>query len=267
MRVSADFKDWALDALSGRWKTAVLAGIVASLLGAAAGGGSSTGSSSSNGSYNFNFLPDDIKTLFTVLLIGIIIYGIFVIVIGGAARLGYSIFNLKLIDGKEVSVSDVTSQLHRIGDGFCMNFFIGLYTFLWSLLFVIPGIIKTLSYSMAPYILAEHPEYTAHDAINESKEIMDGNKWRLFCLQFSFIGWNLLCALPVIILMLFIPSALRAGAGQTILLLILTIPLSAGYYFLAPYQNAAMAAFYRDVSGTEVKTEPEKPESGNWYYN
>lgn len=51
---------------------------------------------------------------------------------------------------------------------------------------------------MAPYIMAEHPALTANEAITESRRIMDGNKWRLFCLDFSFIGWELLCVLPML---------------------------------------------------------------------
>ena len=50
---------------------------------------------------------------------------------------------------------------------------------------------------MTPYIMSEHPSLTANEAITESRRIMDGNKWRLFCLDFSFIGWELLCALPL----------------------------------------------------------------------
>ena len=64
-------------------------------------------------------------------------------------------------------------------------------------LLVIPGIVKTYSYAMTPYIMSEHPSLTANEAITESRRIMDGNKWRLFCLDFSFIGWELLCSLPL----------------------------------------------------------------------
>ena len=60
---------------------------------------------------------------------------------------------------------------------------------LWSLLFVIPGIIKGYSYSMAFYILAENPDMTAKEAITESREIMNGHKWELFVLGLSFILW------------------------------------------------------------------------------
>ena len=64
-----------------------------------------------------------------------------------------------------------------------------IFTTLWSFLFVIPGIIKAYSYSMSFYILAENPDMTARDALNESKEIMKGNKLNLFVLELSFILW------------------------------------------------------------------------------
>ena len=72
------------------------------------------------------------------------------------------------------------------------------------------------------YILAEHPELTASEAIEQSKELMSGNRWRLFCLQFSFIGWRIL-------------SALTFGIGNL---------------WLRPYEQAATAAFYREITGT-----------------
>ena len=92
--------------------------------------------------------------------------------------------------------------------------------FLWMLLFIIPGIVAAYRYAMTSFILAENPELTAGEAINCSKELMDGNKWRLFCLNFSFIGWIILC-------------------GFT---------LGIGYLWLTPYEQAANAAFYRDIT-------------------
>ncbi|MBR4954890.1 MAG: DUF975 family protein, partial [Clostridia bacterium] len=121
------------------------------------------------------------RTILIAAVVILVIWVIITIIIGGAAKLGYAIFNLKLVDNKEVAVSDLFSQFHRLGDGFCMNFLVGLFTFLWSLLLVIPGIIKQYSYAMTPYILAENPGMTATEAITESRRVMDGNKWRLFC--------------------------------------------------------------------------------------
>ncbi|MDR0904809.1 MAG: DUF975 family protein [Oscillospiraceae bacterium] len=70
-----------------------------------------------------------------------------------------------------------------------------IFTMLWSLLLVVPGIIKGLSYSMSMYILAENPDVSAFDAINESKRIMDGHKMEMFVLGLSFIPWILLTSI------------------------------------------------------------------------
>ena len=72
---------------------------------------------------------------------------------------------------------------------FLINLLQGVYILLWTLLFIIPGIIKGYSYSMAFYILAENPDMTANEAITESREIMNGHKWELFVLGLSFILW------------------------------------------------------------------------------
>jgi len=69
---------------------------------------------------------------------------------------------------------------------------VGVYTFLWSLLFIVPGIIKGFSYAMTPFILAKFPDVDANEAIKLSRRIMHGRKMDLFFVELSFIGWNLL---------------------------------------------------------------------------
>jgi len=78
-----------------------------------------------------------------------------------------------------------------------------LYTFLWSLLFIIPGIIKSYEYRMIPYIMAENPEISSEEAFSLSKQMMTGNKWDAFVLDLSFIGWHILSALTLGILSIF----------------------------------------------------------------
>lgn len=94
-----------------------------------------------------------------------------------------------------------------------------IYIFLWTLLLIIPGIIKSYSYALTPYILVEHPEMSANEAIEESMRLMDGHKFDLFYLQLSFIGWAILSILS----------------------------LGLGFIWLIPYQMTAQAAFYRDI--------------------
>ena len=82
-------------------------------------------------------------------------------------------------------------------------FFRGLYTFLWSLLFIIPGIIKSYEYRMIPYLLAENPEMDMEEAFSLTRQMMTGDKANTFILDLSFIGWNLLSALTLGILSIF----------------------------------------------------------------
>lgn len=72
-----------------------------------------------------------------------------------------------------------------------------IYEILWTLLLIIPGIIGSYSYAMTDYILAENPELSAKEAIARSKAMMEGNRWRLFCLEISFIGGAILSLLTL----------------------------------------------------------------------
>ena len=88
---------------------------------------------------------------------------------------------------------DIFKNGRLCGNGILLYLMISIFSFLWSLLFIVPGIIKSLSYSMAPYILIENDYYmTPMDAIRESQRIMQGHKMELFVLYLSFIGWYLL---------------------------------------------------------------------------
>ncbi len=94
-----------------------------------------------------------------------------------------------------------------------------IYIFLWSVLLVIPGIIKALSYFLTPYVLKDNPHLSYNAAIEESMRLMDGNKARLFWLLLSFIGWAILCIFT-------------CGLGMLALI---------------PYMYTTVAAFYEDV--------------------
>ena len=272
MKYAADFREIARNALRGKWPVAILTGFVASLIGAgiaSSGGGGSSNSGDSPSIVIRDFQTTELRlqlrTFLIIAAVILVIWVIITIVISGAGKLGYAIFNLKLVDNRDATFSDLFSQFDRLGAGFCMNFLMGLFTFLWSLLLVIPGIIKSFSYAMTPYILAEHPEMTATEAITESRRIMDGNKWRLFCLGFSFIGWSLLCVAPILVSLIFIARAIIvSGNFATFLWLIpCSIPTFIGSLFLMPYQEAAYAAFYRDVSGTTpVALNPVEQDNG-----
>jgi len=140
-------------------------------------------------------------------------------IIGGTIQLGYCKFLLKQLDGQDPEFNDLFSEFDRFGDGFAQRFLVNLYVALWSLLFIIPGIIKSFSYAMTPYIMAENPGMKANDAIALSCEMMDGYKADLFILDLTFIGWDILAILT----------------------------LNIGQLWLNPYRNAARAAFYREL--------------------
>ncbi len=106
-----------------------------------------------------------------------------------------------------------------IGDNIIIGLLISAFTALWTLLFIIPGIVKACSYSMAYYIKCDDSTLSATDAIRMSEVMMRGHKWRYFCLQFSFIGW-------------IIVGALAFGIGTL---------------WVAPYMAAANAEFYEDL--------------------
>lgn len=142
------------------------------------------------------------------------------LLIGGGVSFGYARFMLALADGKEAGFSTLFSRMQYLLKGFIMNLLISVYVALWSLFLVIPGIVKAYSYAMTPYILAENPKMGVNEAITASRRMMRGNKWRLFCLRLSFIGWHILVGLT-------------AGVGNVI---------------LNPYIEASQAVFYREVS-------------------
>ena len=256
MKLASDFRRIAREALFGNWRVAILTGFVATLIGAnicSNGGSSSSPDRDSNRLLSHDTIEKILPIIFIILAI-IAIWAIGTIIIGGAGKLGYAKFNLNLVDGKQGKFSDLFSQFDRLDDGFVMNFLIGLFTFLWSLLFVIPGIVKMYSYAMTPYILSENPEMAPIDAITESKNMMQGNKWRLFCLDFSFIGWELLRVTPLLILS---PFIFIGEIGIILWVVLSLVAVFVAGLFVKPYEEAARAAFYRDISGTEIKPDEE----------
>ncbi|MFC3885038.1 DUF975 family protein [Bacillus songklensis] len=97
---------------------------------------------------------------------------------------------------------------------------VAIYTLLWTLLLIIPGIIKGMAYSQAYFVLKDHPDYSINRAITESRKLMDGYKWSYFLLMLSFIGWGILSILT----------------------------LGIGFLWLIPYVTASLASFYEQLS-------------------
>ena len=121
-----------------------------------------------------------------------------VFILSGPVNVGLAIYFLNL-NRKENSHENIVSIFDGFKIGFAENLVTGLlvsiFTILWSLLFIIPGIVKTYSYAMAYYIRNDHSEYSATEAITKSREMMNGYKGKLFLLDLSFIGWYIIGAL------------------------------------------------------------------------
>lgn len=136
-----------------------------------------------------------------------------------AMQIGYNKYNLKLVRNERTDVSEVFQGFNLFGKALWLTIITGFFVYLWSLLLIIPGIIKGISYSMAPYILADNPQMTAREALRSSKSLMDGKKGKLFYLGLSFIGWVLLGS----------------------------ITLGIAYIWIVPYMQATFAAFYNEA--------------------
>lgn len=237
MKYAANFRGIARKALAGNWAIAVLAGLIAVLLGGLGSKASEVklNVDMSGPSANFEYAGQTILSTneglnweLGALVVGSAIYitlavialAIVYFVLGSIIKVGYARFNLELVDGNEPKLESLFQYFRNWKTTAAAELLKSIYVFLWSLLFLIPGIIAAYSYAMTSYILADHPEMTASEAIAKSKEMMFGNRFRLFCLQFSFIGWAILCAFT----------------------------LGIGNLWLTPYEQAATAAFYREIS-------------------
>ena len=141
-------------------------------------------------------------------------------IVSGPIEFGISSYFLKLTRDESISLRNAFDGFAQdFGGNFLLYLMQRLFIFLWSLLFVIPGVIKAYAYSMAFYIKNDHPEYGWKKCLDESRRIMHGNMMRLFCLQISFIGWYLVGALC----------------------------LGVGTLFVVPYEKAAVTEFYNDI--------------------
>lgn len=137
----------------------------------------------------------------------------------GPIAAGLALVQLSVLRGEKAEFGDMFKGFNNFGTNCGAGVLVGIYTFLWSLLFCIPGIIKTYSYAMTFYILADHPEMKANEAITVSKNMMKGRKWDLFVLDLSFFWW--------------------------VLLGIVTCGLA--FIYVDPYMELSRAAFYESI--------------------
>lgn len=131
-----------------------------------------------------------ILAILVVLAIGVALA--LTIFLGNVMTVGAAGWLLRFVRGEMPPVSELFACFRIYKPTVLAMLLRGVYTFLWSLLFLIPGIVKSYAYSMVPYIIYENPNLTAKQAIALSCKLTDGYKWDLFILDLSFIGWNLL---------------------------------------------------------------------------
>ena len=146
---------------------------------------------------------------------------------GGAFSLGFSGYFLKRIRGEEILLGNIFDGFKRFGTAFAISFLSALQIILWSLLLIIPGIIKAFGYSMAYYIAHDNPGIYSSEALEKSQIMMKGHKFKLFLLELSFIGWILLGSLP----------------------------LGIGLLWVYPYMNLSMANFYENLKTNQEETQ------------
>ena len=141
------------------------------------------------------------------------------LVLSAPLEIGLITIFLKLKDRQPPEIKELFNHFDCLAHSVLLNILTSVFTVLWSLLFVVPGIVAALSYSMAPYILAENKHLTAMEALNMSKQMMNGHKADLFVLYLSFIGWGI----------------------------IVSITFGIAGIYVAPYMQATLANFYDSI--------------------
>lgn len=131
-------------------------------------------------------------------------------------------FFLSLIRGEKPGIANAFSLYGNLSEALKMigaSLVQGFFLFFWTLLLIVPGIIKSMSYSQLFYLFRDHPEYSILEAITESRRRMDGLKMKFFLLNLSFIGWGILALFT----------------------------LGIGFVWLVPYMSATLATFYQEL--------------------
>jgi uncharacterized membrane protein len=151
------------------------------------------------------------------------------LLIGGPMAIGLATYSLALARNEDANINQLFEGFNKFGLALAAYFLMFVFIILWMLLLIIPGIIAALSYSMTFYIIADDETMDAMEAIDKSKAMMDGYKWKYFCLALRFLGWALLCVLT----------------------------LGIGFFWLMPYMQVTNAKFYEDVKANYMSQQAE----------
>lgn len=177
-----------------------------------------------------------VLVLMSVVSTALVLSALYDVFFGNIFGVGGKIFFLKSSNDENTNVKEVMAGFDK---GYYMNnvktmFLSKLFVALWSLLFIIPGIIKSFSYMLVPYIITDDPSIGGRDAITLSSRMMKGWKWKAFVLRLSFIGWDILNAFTFNLL---------------------------NTFMIAPYKDAAEAELYREIKQSLQDAQAAEPEA------
>ncbi len=215
MWTRAELKTRAKEVFKANYWKAVLTALI---LGLVSGGGSGITSQNVSNSYS-DAAGESFTDIFTNMdpqvLITVVSLVIGVVAVGWIVSILLSVFVFQPIevgaqrffvkcDKEQPGLGEIVFAFkNSYGNVVKTMFLQALYIFLWSLLFIIPGIIKSYEYLMVPYLLAENPDMDSKEAFARSKEMMMGEKWNAFVLGLSFLGWQILAVFTCGILSIF----------------------------------------------------------------
>ena len=257
---SSNLRALGRNALAGKWQSAIIAVIVYTLCVQLPPAilntlfGVDMGELySMNMGYSYNVGVDGYSTVYNSMPAYSPLSGIYSLLVTGAMDLGLTLFFLAMFRRQIVGIGDVFLGFERYGKALGLFLFQGLFILLWSLLFIVPGIIAAIRYSQAFFILADDPNKGIRQCMDESKMMMRGNKAKYFCLSLSFIGWGILASIPAGVLS-GISEALYLSGFMTVLFDIV------GALCMAPviaYIYSTQAGFYEILAGHLIKeTQP-----------
>ena len=257
---SSNLRALGRNALAGKWQSAIIAVIVYTLCVQLPPAilntlfGVDMGELySMNMGYSYNVGVDSYSTVYNSMPAYSPLSGIYSLLVTGAMDLGLTLFFLAMFRRQIVGIGDVFLGFERYGKALGLFLFQGLFILLWSLLFIVPGIIAAIRYSQAFFILADDPNKGIRQCMDESKMMMRGNKAKYFCLSLSFIGWGILASIPAGVLS-GISEALYLSGFMTVLFDIV------GALCMAPviaYIYSTQAGFYEILAGHLIKeTQP-----------
>ncbi|MDR2162407.1 MAG: DUF975 family protein [Clostridiales Family XIII bacterium] len=178
------------------------------------------------------------------------------LLVSGALMFGVMAVFLRYRRRQEAPTGMLFSGFSHYSRSLALFLLMAIFTLLWTMLFIIPGIIAAYRYRLAFFILIDNPDTGPLEALNISKELMRGNKWKLFCLDLSFIGWaivavfiNVLITMPLSAMVtLASPSSIITGSSLAYTVLVsLASAVTMGLLYM--YIGTATAAFYERASG------------------